>query len=154
MGIFKRNINKNSEIVDLSKKQIYNMKVNRDSVCMGDDCDDHLKKMNIDENLMLSEFLLMLADYVPHMKNVIWAIRSNIGLCGYIITDNEAMASVKLSETDRALKDTNICEIMCKYYYPSIFSWIDGKSGKRIDKYAECTSFFEKVKKDNELQNK
>lgn len=39
---------------------------------------------------------------------------------------------------------------MCRYYYSSIFSWTDGKTGKHIEKYPECKTFIEKVKKENE----
>ncbi len=106
--------------------------------------------MVLPENMRLSELMQRLADYVPPMKNVIWAIRSNVGICGYIITDSDANASFELYGMDMPVEEMQIREVMCKYYYPSIFSWIDGQTGNRIEKYSECRTFLEKVKKDNE----
>lgn len=125
--------------------------VNRDSVCMGDDCENHQIKMLIDENTKLSDFLFALSDYVPHMKNVIWAINSNNGILGYIITDDSCNASFDLCEKDRTIKEFGIQKIMCIYYYPSKFAYIDGKSGKQINKYSKCATFLEKVKRDVEF---
>lgn len=125
------------------------IQVNRDSVCMGDDCNSHEVDMVLPENMLLSELLQRLASYVPSMKNVIWAVRSDAGMCGYIITDSHAIASFELCSVDMPVKEINISRIMCRYYYPSIFSWIDGQTGNRVEKYPECRTFLEKVKKDN-----
>lgn len=126
------------------------IQVNRDSVCMGDDCNSHEVNMALPENMLLSGLLQRLAGYVPSMKNVIWAVQSDAGMCGYIITDSDAAASFELCGTDMPVKEMHISRIMCRYYYPSIFSWTDGQTGNRVEKYPECRTFFEKVKKDNE----
>ncbi len=126
------------------------IQVNRDSVCMADDCNSHEENMILPENTRLSELLQRLARYVPSMENVIWAVRSDAGMCGYIITDSDASASFELCGMDIPVKEMNINKIMCRYYYPSIFSWTDGQTGNRIEKYPECSTFLEKVKKDNE----
>lgn len=125
------------------------IQVNRDSVCMGDDCDSHETRMVLPKSMKLSQLLQQLADYVPSMKNVIWAIRADARICGYIITDSDAYASFELCGPDRLVEEMNISSIMCKYYYPSIFFWMDGKTGTQIEKYPECKTFFEKVQKDN-----
>lgn len=53
------------------------IQVNRDSVCMGDDCNSHEANIVLPENMLLSELLQRLAGYVPSMKNVIWAVQSD-----------------------------------------------------------------------------
>lgn len=126
------------------------IRADRDSVCMGDDCMPHCKELTINSKISIRELLAILADYVPSMKNVIWAVQSNSGLCGYIITDEQANASFEVYGEDTSIRNRGIKEVMCKYYYPSKFSWIDGKSGERVDKYPECETFLEKVKRDNE----
>ena len=126
------------------------IRVNPDSVCMGDDCDSHEEKLYLSADMRLSELMRRLAGYVPPMKNVIWAVRSEAGICGYIITDSDANASFELCGTDRTVEEMRIREIMCKYYHSFSFSWIDGKTGNEVEKYSECRTLLEKVKKDNE----
>lgn len=126
------------------------VQVNRDSVCMGDDCVSHKIIMNFPENARLSQLMQELIDYVPSMSDVIWAVRSDVGMCGYIITDRNANASFELCGTDCLISEMKIRKIFCKYYYPSIFSYIEGGTGRKIEKYSECSTFLEKVKKDNE----
>lgn len=128
----------------------YMIEVDRDSVCMGDDCLSHRTTMFIPENMRLSELMRRLAQYVPLMRNSIWAVRSDVDVCGYITTDPDGNNSFELCGTDMSVARMEIHKIMCKYYYPSRFSWTDAQTGNRIEKYAECRTFLEKVKKDNE----
>ncbi|MDD6070829.1 MAG: hypothetical protein PUC12_08470 [Clostridiales bacterium] len=79
------------------------IRVDRDSVCMGDDCMPHYKKLTINSKTSIRELLAILADYVPTMKNVIWAVQSNSGLCGYIITDEQADASFEVYGKDTTI---------------------------------------------------
>lgn len=126
------------------------VQVNRDSVCLGDDCNSHEVIMIFHENTKLAQLMQELADYVPSMRNVVWAVRSDVGMCGYIVTDGNANASFELCETNRLISEMKIKKIFCKYYYPSVFSCIEGETGRKIEKYSECSTFLEKVKKDNE----
>lgn len=121
----------------------------RDSICMGDDCFSHETDMILPEDILLSQLIQQLADYVPSMTNVIWAIRSDIGVCGYIITDSAADVSFELCFADLPIKEMNIDKVMCKLYHPSYFYRSDKQTGERIEKYPECGTFLEKVKKDN-----
>lgn len=126
------------------------IEVDRDSVCMGDDCFSHRTNLTLPESTNLLQLLKRLADYVPTMKNVIWAVRSDVGMCGYIITDADSNAAFELCGANMLVTEMNISEVMCKYYYPSVFSYTNGKDGKQIEKHPECRTFLEKVKKDNE----
>ena len=125
------------------------MHIDRDSVCMGDDCVSHEIIMNFPENARLSQLMQELIDYVPSMSDVVWAVQSDAGMCGYIITDRNTNASFELCGTDRLISEMQIRKVFCKYYYPSLFSYIEGGTGREIEKYSECSTFLEKVKKDN-----
>lgn len=126
------------------------IQIDRDSVCMGDDCMPHCKEITINRETSIRELLAILADYVPTMENVIWAVQSNKGLCGYIITDQEAKAAFEVYGEDTNVGRREIKNVMCKYYYPSKFFYIDGNSGERVEKYPECATFLEKVRRENE----
>lgn len=126
------------------------MQVDRDSVCMGDDCYSHEIIMNFPENARMSQLMQKLIDYVPSMSNVVWAVQSDVGMCGYIMTDSDTNASFELCGTDCLISEMKIRKIFCKHYYPSFFSYIEEGTGRKIEKYSECSTFLEKVKKDNE----
>lgn len=128
------------------------IEVDRDSVCMADDCESHKVMMNFPEHTRLSHLMKELIGYLPSMRDVVWAIRSDIGMCGYIITDKKMNISFELCGSDRLISEMKIRKILCKYYYPSCFSYLDGDTGKRIRKYSECPTLLEKVKKDNEQE--
>lgn len=126
------------------------IKIDRDSICMGDDCESHEELLTINEEMTMISLFEYLAEYVPTMYNVIWAIRFDNEICGYIINDEKGHSTFEIDYKDQKVIHMKFSEIMCKHYYPSSFSWIDGKTGKRIHKYNENLTFFQKVKKDNE----
>ena len=50
--------------------------VDRESVCMGDDCNaPNEKKLDLNEGDLLSDVLGKVAEYLPQMSDVIWAER-------------------------------------------------------------------------------
>lgn len=64
------------------------IKLDRDSVCMGDDCFSHAEAREYDENVTIAYVLEEITHYVPNMHNVVWTISSPDKLIGFIITDN------------------------------------------------------------------
>lgn len=126
------------------------IRVNRDSVCMGDDCFPHEKSLTIDEKMTMINLFEYLIDYIPTMYNVIWVIRSDKGICGYIITDDNGHSNIELVGNNFFIINTKISKIMCKYYHSSSFIWIDGQTGECINGYDESLTLLEKVKKENE----
>ena len=52
------------------------IKLDRESVCMGDDVVSHDIKKDLPENMLVSELLLYLATYVPIVQNSVWVIVS------------------------------------------------------------------------------
>lgn len=126
------------------------IQVNRDSVCMGDDCFSHEKSLTIDKKMTLMNLFEYLIEYIPTMHNVIWAICSDKGICGYIITDDHGHSNIELVGDNFFLINIKISKIMCKYYHSSSFTWTDGQTGECINKYGESLTLLEKVKKENE----
>ncbi|MCM1062885.1 MAG: hypothetical protein NC420_00205 [Eubacterium sp.] len=126
------------------------IQVDRDSVCMGDDCLSHEENMFIPEDMRLSELMRRLVKYIPATTNRMWVIWSDVDICGYIITDSDANASFAVCGMDLFVGNMKIHKIMCKYYDPSLFSWTDAETRNRVEKYSECGTFLEKVKKDSE----
>lgn len=121
--------------------------LDRNSVCAGDSCDSHEKEITLDSNTSLSALLVMLAEYVPSMEDVVWEVKSNTGLIGYIITDEQRHASVEVCGDDGTVGSRGIQSIMCIYCCNGHFTWIDRASGEKIEKYPECKTLLEKVKK-------
>ena len=126
----------------------------RDSVCMGDDCMSHKMKIEL-SNIMITSMLLMkLSNYVPRMKNVVWAILSlntKNKVIGYIVTDDSNNSSFELTNPDTNveelfIRDIENISVYCRYYHQGTFSWIEGKTGKHIEKHINYPTLLEKVK--------
>lgn len=129
--------------------------LDRESVCMGDDCTPHQISRVFSETMLISSFLQELSGYVPAMANVVWAVvsvNSINNVIGYIVTDNEGKPTIDISGSNLHLKDIFqnqvSINIFCSYYNQGRFSWIDGKTKQHIEKYSECKTLLEKVKMD------
>ena len=131
--------------MDVTERKI-TVILNRDSICMGDDCFDHREQCSLNENMLFSEFLAILADYVPTMHNIVWAVYTGNDISGYIITDSDGSPTFDLCSEDKTIKELHITEANCRHFYQSSFSWTDS-DGKIISKYEECPTLLEKVKK-------
>ncbi len=121
--------------------------VNRDSVCMGDDVESHLKNMDFDGKMLLSELLLILyKEYLPGIVNYVWTVSSGKDIIGFI-TDEGGKLSRELVIPDVPLSDSGIESITFRHYYVSSFRWIDGRTRESVEIYPECATLFQKVKK-------
>lgn len=124
----------------------------RDSVCMGDDCMSHTKTVQVEQRSTISDLLYELADYVPSMKNVVWMVKEKNEVIGFIETNEDSKVKVYVNGKDMVIGTRfEKKELFCRYYYSSIFTWIDGNTGERINKYAECSTLLEKVMKANNI---
>jgi hypothetical protein len=148
-------LKKKSENIKLESDNHMAIELDRDSVCMGDDCQPHKLNRTFDEIMTIFDFLLEISDYVPSMHNVVWVVVSLNSInkvIGYIVTDEEGKATVELNSSNVRLKDIleNKVDIkvFCRYYHQSSFSWIDGNTKQPIEKYSECKTLLEKVKID------
>lgn len=127
--------------------EMITIKVNRDSVCMGDDIESHCKLMEFNDDISLARFLQELKVYVPMMVDCVWVVRSNIGVCGYIIISAVSECSIELGFENMPIKKLGIQEVECKHYYESSFNTYDVKIGAIVTRYQECQTLLEKVKK-------
>ena len=107
----------------------YTIEAERDSVCMGDDCNaPHYVHLEYDPNQLLSEWMQStVLGYVPNMKGCVWAVFSGKSpkrkLLGYLVGDAETDTySVELAREDEFMGILSIKEIFCRYYYPSFFT--------------------------------
>lgn len=137
-----------------SSKKI-TISLDRESVCMGDDCIPHQISRVFSQTMLIRDFLQELSGYVPAMANVVWAVvsvNSINNVIGYIVTDNEGKPTIDISGSNLRLKDIFqnqvSINIFCRYYHQGHFSWIDGKTKQHIEKYSECKTLLEKVKMD------
>ena len=112
------------------------IKLNRNSVCMGDDCVSHETEKEYPHDMFVSDFLKSLSSYLPPMKNVVWLITSNNAsdnAIGYFITDNLGNADIELNIDNTTLKDVfadnlNSAEIHCSYFHQNSFSSYSGET--------------------------
>lgn len=130
------------------------IEINRDSVCMGDDCMSHKFERDFDNNLKLSELLKLLSDYVPTMKNVIWAVVSlntNDKVIGYFIMDENGETSIEIDHDvileKLFIKDLDDISVFCRYFHNSSFTRVDRTTGEKVEKYPDCDNLYDKVKK-------
>lgn len=134
------------------KEETTEILFDRDSVCMGDDCMSHIKTVQVEQKSFISDLLHQLADYVPSMKNVVWMVKEQNEIIGFIEMDEDANAKVYVNGKDTPIGTRfEKKELFCRYYYSSIFTWIDGKTGEHINKYTDCSTLLEKVMKDNNI---
>ena len=49
------------------------------------------------------------------MNNVIWAVRSDKGVCGYIITDENGKAVIELIDENQFIMNTELHDITVSY---------------------------------------
>lgn len=88
----------------------------RSSVCMGDDCmAPNAATLKYSEGAMLSDFMAVLADYVPQMESVVWEIcldRSNIAKLHF---DAAANYTFDLLIPDTPVSDLPSNDIFCRY---------------------------------------
>lgn len=129
--------------------------LDRESVCMGDDCTSHKVSRNFKQTMPISDFLQELSDYVPRMNNVVWAVISLSSInkvIGYIVTDEKGKPTVEVKGSNVYVKDIFHNEVgidvFCRYYYQGRFLWIDGETKQRIEEYSECKTLLDKVKLD------
>ncbi len=122
----------------------------RDSVCMGDDCESHDCSSSWERTAEVSRLLEWLVSYVPRMRDSVWAVCSDRGVLGYLVTDADGNTATELKGPDRLLTETGVQAVQCRYYHTRSFSRTDGETGKQIEKHAGCKTLMEKVKKELE----
>ena len=95
------------------------IKVKRESVCMGDDATaPNVRMIDILEKDMLSDMMVKLARYyLPHMPNSVWAIDSGKEVIAYIIMDDRnGSFSYELCLRNQVFLETGIKALYCSFF--------------------------------------
>lgn len=122
--------------------QIY---AERDSVCMGDDCNaPNEKYLDYAADELLSEFLTSVAQYVPSMRDVVWSIVCRGETIAYLVFDEDCGCEYELAVSDMRVAELAEKKIYCRYYYRR--KLFDYRSKPPAEMYPECRTLLEKVK--------
>lgn len=117
----------------------------RDSVCMGDDCNaPNAKYLDYATDELLSEFMDAVAGYVPSMKDVVWSVVCKDKTIAYLIFDEDAGYEYELAVSDIRVSALAEKKIYCRYYYNG--KLFDYRIKPPVDMYPECRTLLEKVK--------
>lgn len=117
------------------------IRATRDSVCMGDDCTaPHEAFLEYLPNQGVISLLNTVAEYVPKMSNIVWTVSCGETVIGFLISDENRSYTAEADCTDEFAQ--NISEIHCRHYYDYEFG----------NKYPDCGSLLEKVKKNLQMK--
>lgn len=123
------------------------VRVDRQSVCMGDDCTaPNEKLLSVCEKDMLSDIFQKISVCLPQMCDVIWAVDSGKKVIGYIITDANNQVRYELCLKDQVFCELGIEAMHCSYFHQKSFEYQNEKNGRIIEKYPECRNLFDKVR--------
>lgn len=121
------------------------VKVDRESVCMGDDCNaPHEVTLLVPDNIPLSIVFDRITEYLPKMSNVVWAIDSGRKVVGYILTDNEGTSRYEIYEQKSNIGNMGIEMLHCSYFHSNSFT---NMGNKMVEEYLGCGTLIEKVKR-------
>lgn len=135
------NRNKKNSGTSKTKK----LKVDRDSVCMGDDCNTpHEVTLLVPDDIPLIIVFERISEYLPKMSNVVWAIDSGRKIVGYISTDYQGTSRYEICEQNSYIGKTEIEMLHCSYFHSNSFNYM---GNKMVEEYLGCDTLLEKVKR-------
>ena len=122
------------------------IRLERESVCMGDDCNaPNAKDLEYAANELLSEFMDSVAGYVPSMENVVWSVVTSQGkVIAYLIFDENEDYQYELAIPDVRVSELALKKLYCRYYYKG--KLFDYSTEPPTELYPECKSLLDKVK--------
>ena len=111
------------KIVFINKKKLFSsssntitIKINRESVCMGDDIESHEKEITVYSSISLKEFISKLQEkYIPSVAGsiAIWLLKINDkNICLFNQSGNSIL---RLDKEDKIIDNGNIV-VFLKYY--------------------------------------
>lgn len=117
------------------------LRVERASVSMGDDCmAPNAVEFECTEEERLSNFLTRVADSLPAMRNSVWPVYYKKNVVAFISFDENGESSIECTVEDIHVWSIAETTLFCAYYY----------EGMLRDKYPECVTLLEKVKRELE----
>ena len=121
------------------------IKVTRDSVCMGDDCNAPNEVIIMVSNRDdLSEVFYKVSQTLPKMKEVIWPIDTGIKVLGYIIFDEKGKITFDYCVPYKEVVISQLVRLHCSYFHCRSFTY--QKDGQEVEKYPQYKTLLEKVK--------
>ncbi len=123
------------------------VRVDRESVCLGDDCTAPNEKLfPIGKRDKLSDIFRMIAEYLPHMYDVVWAVDSGKKVIGYIVMDMMEQVRYEFCLEDQVFCELDIKALHCSYFHPGSCMYTKGENGVVIEKHPECRTLLDKAK--------
>ena len=111
------------KIVFINKKKLFSsssktitIKINRESVCMGDDIESHEKEITVSASISLKEFISKLQEkYIPNVAGsiAIWLLKINDkNICLF----NQSGNSILRLDNEDKIIDNGTIVVFLKYY--------------------------------------
>lgn len=102
-----------------SKKSVSDgqIKVTRDSVCMGDDVTaPNTEFLDIHKKDMLSDALKKVEKYLPQMSDSVWSVESRGKVLAYIVMDEYKKTVCELCHPDTLFSEMKVRSLHCSYF--------------------------------------
>lgn len=93
----------------------YTVHAERESVCMGDDCNaPNAAELPYKPDELLSEWLdNIVSKYVPAMRNTIWTVQDGAKILGYLIFDENREHTCEIAVSDKPVSELQIKSLYC-----------------------------------------
>lgn len=128
------------------KNQNKNISVTRESVCMGDDCTaPNENVIKVFKHDMISTVLLKVAQSLPQMNHVIWAIDTGKKVLGYILMEDALHYQFELCVEEQAFLNMEIYQLHCSYFHSNSFHYRENEN-KHMEQNKQSKTLLEKVK--------
>lgn len=133
------------EVTNLKKDQ-YTIHIERESVCMGDDCNaPNPAELPYSADEMLSEWLNTVAEYVPTIYNTVWTVQDGRNILGYLIFDEKGRHTCETAVSDIPVTKLKSKHLFCRYFYQNRFLQCD-KNGNTDEKPLNSITLLEQLK--------
>lgn len=122
------------------------IRVTRQSVCMGDDCTaPNENKIEVFREDSINDVLSKIANHLPQMQNVIWAIDTGKKVLAYITIDENEKIYYEQCVGEQCFFEMEIERLHCSYFHSRSFDYGISKI-ENIEGYSQCNTLLEKVK--------
>ena len=94
------------------------IQLTRASLCMGDDCNaPHASTIECNANSKLTDVLLLLAGYLPSLRNATWEVICAHNVIGRCVYDENAKHTWEVSDVNLKASDLPQAEFHCRAVY-------------------------------------
>lgn len=122
--------------------------IDRQSVCMGDDCTaPNEDVIGISKTDTLLTVFDKIVSYLPHMQNVIWAVDTGKKLLGYVISEADKHCFYDICVGNQALHVMDLDYLHCSYFHANSFMPQHDKPVDLKGDDPSCQTLLDKVKR-------